>query len=114
MSKKHGNDNFYCFLEDGWDTSRPIEIWHNLGNGESEVMAHATDKYNAMQIVDALLIADNVDSDPAKKLTKKEMVFLQFVESQCSEPWCTMAYNALAWNDRNEYNNLKSKFPEIY
>jgi len=113
MSKKHGNDNFWCFLEDGWDTSRPIEIWHNLGNGESEVMAHATDKYNAMQIVDALITHDNI-SDDGNKLTNKELAFLSFVESQCQDPYSTMAMNAIMWNDRNVYNNLKSKFPEIY
>ena len=114
MSKKYGNDRAWCFLEDGWDSAHPIEVWHDLGNGEEEVMAHATDKYNAMQIVDALIIAENTSKDPVNKLLKKEVVFLQFVESNCAEPWSTMASNAIMWNDRDVYNNLKSKFNEIY
>jgi hypothetical protein len=114
MSKKYGNDKVWCFLEDGWDTTRPIEVWHTLGKGEQEVMAHATDKYNAMQVVDAIIVADNVNDDPENKLTKHEIVFLQFVCSNCLEPWTTMADNAIMWNDREAYNTIKAKFPEIY
>ena len=114
MSKKHGNENFWCFLEEGWDTSRPIEIWHAHGEGTEEVMAHAVDRFNAMQIVDALITHDNVNDDGTDKLTNKELAFLSFVESQCQDPYSTMAMNAIMWNDRDLYNNLKSKFPEIY
>lgn len=113
MSKKYGNDNYWCFLED-WDSSKPIEIWHDIGSKQSEVIAHATDRFNARQIVDSLITADNVNDGPEKKLTKKELVFLAFVESQCPEPWSTMASNAILWNEKDTYNNLKNKFNEIY
>lgn len=114
MSKKYGNDNAWFFHEEGYDTSRTIEIWHSLGSGESEVMAHASDRYNAEQIVDALIVAENVNDDPENKLSKKEVVFLQFVSANCPEPWTTMADNAIMWNDRDAYNTLKAKFSEIY
>jgi hypothetical protein len=114
MSKKYGNDIAWCFLEDGWETTRLIEIWHPLGKGEEEVMAYASDKYNAMQIVDAILIADSVKDDPENKLTKRETLFLQFVSSNCPEPWATMADNAIMWNDREVFKNIKAKFNEIY
>jgi len=114
MSKKYGNDFAWCFHEEGYDSPRQIEIWHSLGNGESEVMAYATDKYNAQQIIDALIIADKINDDPESKLSKKEVVFLQFVSATCSEPWTTMADNAIMWNDRDAFNTLKAKFSEIY
>jgi hypothetical protein len=114
MSKKYGNNLAWVFLEDGWETTRPLEVWHSLGNGEEEVMAHATDKYNAMQIVDALILSTNTKGSPDNQLTKKEIVFLQFVSGNCPEPWTTMADNAIMWNDREAYNTLKAKFSEIY
>ena len=114
MSKRHGNDLFWCFLEDGWETSRPIEIWHSIGQGAEEVMAHGTDKYNAMQVVDALITHDNVSDNPENKLTKKELALMSFIESQCPEPYCTMAANAIMWNDKDLYNKLKSQFSVIY
>lgn len=114
MSKKYGNDWAWCFLEDGWEFSRPIEIWHTLGMGQEEVIAHATDKYNAMQIVDALILSNNTKGNSKNQLTKKEIVFLQFVSSNCPEPWSTMADNAIMWSDRMVYETLKSKFSEIY
>ncbi len=113
MSKKYGNSNTWCFTEDGWEASRPIEIWQSVGEGE-EVIAHATDKYNAQRLVDALILSEKVGSDPKNKLTKREIVFLQFVSSTCPEPWTTMADNAIMWNDREAYNTLKAKFSEIY
>jgi len=114
MSKKYGNDAAWCFLEDGWETARPIEVWHSLGTGSEEVIAHATDRYNAMLIVDALVLKDKFKDDASNKLTKHEVVFLQFVSSNCSEPWSTMADNAIMWNDREAFNTLKAKFNEIY
>lgn len=115
MTKKYGNEHYWCFIEDNWDKSRPIEIWQSLDQGaDEEVMAHATDRYNAQQIVDALITADKVNDDPDNKLSKKELVFLSFVESQCPEPWSTMAANGILWNDKDVYNNLKAKFSEIY
>lgn len=114
MSKKYGNDHAWCFVEDGWDPNQSIEVWHSIGEGQEEVMAHATDRYNATAIVDALIISENVSASPANKLSKKEIVFLQFVASNCLEPWCTMASNSIMWNDRPVYEKLKSKFPEIY
>ena len=113
-TKKHGNDHFWTFFEDGYDPTQTIDIWQSLGAGSEEVMAHATDKYNAQQIVDALIIADNVDDDVDNKLTKKEVVFLDFVASNCGEPSATMARNAIMWNDRAVYTELKAKFNEIY
>lgn len=79
-----------------------------------EVMAHGTDKYNTMHIVDALILAEKVGDNPENKLTKHEIVFLQFISSNCAEPWTTMADNAIMWNDREAYNTLKAKFSEIY
>lgn len=114
MSKKYGNDKVWCFLEDGWETTRPIEIWHAIGLGHEEVIAHGTDKYNAMMIVDALILAEKTNNEPDNKLTKRETVLLQFVASECSEPWATMATNAITWNDRDAFERLKAKFNEIY
>jgi len=114
MTKRYGNDLVWCFLEDGWETNRPIEVWHSIGKGLEEVMAHATDKYNAMQIVDALILSNNVNEDPVNKLSKKEIELLSFIESRCQEPYSTMAGNAIMWNDREVYTTLKAKFNEIY
>lgn len=112
--KKYGNDIYWCFLEDGWEASRPIEIWKDIGLGQSEVIAHASDKYNAMMIIDALLTHDNITDNKGEILSKKETIFLSFVESNCPEPYATMAANAILWNDKEAYKNLKSKFNEIY
>lgn len=114
MSQRYGNDRFWCFIEKGWETLRPIEIWQALGKGEEEVMAQASDKYNAEQIVDALIVADNVNDDSSTVLSKREMIFLQFVSSNCQEPWATMANNAILWKDRKVFESLKAKFNEIY
>jgi hypothetical protein len=112
--KKHGNDQFWCFLDDGRGTNRTIEIWQSIGADQEEIMAYGNDRYNAMQIVDALILADKVNDNADNKLNKHEMMFLQFVESNCQEPFSTMAGNAILWSDREVYNNLKSKFKEIY
>jgi hypothetical protein len=114
MSTQYGNSRAWCFLEDGWDTTRPIEIWHSLGPDQEEVMAHATDRYNAMKIVDALIVAENVKGEVKNQLTKHEVVFLDFVSSNCQEPWSTMASNAILFQDRDQYNTVKQKFGEIY
>ena len=114
MSKRYGNDLFWCFTEEGWDNNRPIEIWQAIGLGHEEVMAYATDKYNAMQVVDALIVAENVNEDAGNKLIKKEIELLSFIEARCPEPYSTMATNAIMWNDRGVYKTLKAKFNEIY
>lgn len=114
MTKKHGNNRFWCFLEDNWDTNKPIEVWQSLGDGNEEVMAHATDRYNATKIVNSLITAENVRDNPTAKLPKKAIVFLQFVSANCNEPWTTMAANAIMWNDQSEYEKLKAKFGEFY
>lgn len=113
-TRKHGNDVAWCFLEDGWDSTKPIEIWRTLGQGQEEVIGYATDKYNAMMLVDALVTAEKVNDDPENKLNKHEVVFLSFVEDNCPEPWSTMAANGILWQDREAYKTLKTKFNEIY
>jgi len=77
-------------------------------------MAHATDKYNAMRIVDALILENNTRGNSEKRLTKKETIFLEFVSSNCPEPWSTMASNAILWQDKETFNVLKAKFAEFY
>lgn len=54
--KKYGNDQVWCELEDGWETSKPIEIWENIGLGHSEVIATCGCKFNAMTIIDTLMV----------------------------------------------------------
>lgn len=114
MSKKYGNDNVWCYLEEDWSSSKSVDIWHSIGTGQEEVMAHATDRYNAKKIVDAFITSNNVKKNGKQGLDKKEVVFLEFVSSNCAEPWSTMANNALLWQDKEAYNRIKTKFSEIY
>jgi hypothetical protein len=114
MSKRYGNDRVYCFLEEGWENARHIEIWHCIGIGLEEVMAHATDRWNAMQIVDALITAENVKDDGENKFTKRQIQLLEFVAATSVEPYTTMANNALLWEDQELYTTVKAKIQEIY
>lgn len=114
MSKKYGNSDFWCFLEEEWTVDRPIEIWHDIGGDESEVMASATDKFNAMQIVDSLCFYSKNKNNPNNLLTKHEQLFLHFVKQNCPEPLATTAENALLWHDREAYKYVKAKFAEFY
>lgn len=109
-SKKHGNNNYWTFLEDGWN-GKEVAVWKGP-EGQEEVIARAKDKYEAKLIVDALLNYSNIEDKT--KFGKKEMAFLEFVGANCIEPYATMAANAILWNDRDAYNNLISKFPVIY
>lgn len=110
MTKRYGNDHFWCFLEDGWN-GKEVAIWKGPENSE-EVIARAKDKYEAKTIVDALL--NYVHIDDKSKLGKKELAFLEFVCANCVEPYATMASNAILWNDREIYNKLKTDWPTIY
>jgi hypothetical protein len=109
-TKKYGNDRFWCFIEDGWN-GKEVAIWKGPTDTE-EVIARATDKYEAKIIIDALL--NHVDIEDKTKFGKKEMAFLEFVCSNCVEPYSTMASNAILWNDHDVYNKLKTEFPVIY
>jgi hypothetical protein len=108
--KRHGNNNYWCFLEDGWN-GKEVAIWKGP-EGAEEIVARASDKYEAKRIVDALLNYAMVED--TTKFGKKEMVFLEFVCANCVEPYSTMASNAILWNDVDTYNKLKTDFPKIY
>lgn len=108
--KKYGNGNYWCFIEDGWN-GKEVAIWRGP-EGQEEIIARAKDKYEAKTIVDALL--KHTEIEDKSKFSKKEMVFLAFVESNCVEPYSTMASNAILWNDWETYKKLKDEFPVIY
>ena len=67
-AKKYGNDNYWCFIEDGWD-GKAVAIWKGPSEKE-EVIARAIDKYEAKAIVDALL--NYVHVEDKTMLGKKE------------------------------------------
>ena len=46
-------DYFHAELPDGHGFGEPVEIWGNIGLGQSEVIAVASNKYYAMSIIDA-------------------------------------------------------------
>lgn len=107
--KKYGNDQYWIFISSGWNEKK-IAVWRkNIDGGE--VIAHAKDKYEAKLIIDALL---NYTVKDIGALGKKELAFLEFVCSNCVEPYATMASNTIMWNDREAYEKLKNDFPTIY
>jgi hypothetical protein len=107
--KKYGNDNYWCFIPEGW-SGKEVAIWKGP-EGQEEIIARAKDKYEAKNIVDALLNHANTDTGG---LSTKELAFLEFVTAHCVEPYATMASNAILWNDHAEFEDLKNKFPQIY
>ena len=107
--KKYGNDNYWCFIPEGW-SGKEVAIWKGPEGGE-EIIARAKDKYEARNIVDALLKHANTDTGG---LSNKELAFLEFVTAHCTEPYATMASNAILWKDHTAYEDLKNKFPQIY
>jgi hypothetical protein len=109
-STKYGNSHYWCFIEDGWN-GKEVAIWKGP-EGTEEIIARAKDKYEAKVLVDALL--NYVHVEDKTKFGKKESAFLEFVMANCVEPYATMASNALLWNDREAYENLKTDFPTIY
>lgn len=108
--KKYGSEKYWCFIEEGWN-AKEVAIWKGP-EGQERVIARAEDKYEAKTIVDALLKHVNVED--ASALTKKELVFLEFVCANCVEPYATMASNAILWQDHAVFEELKTKFPTIY
>lgn len=108
--KKYGNGRFWCFIEEGW-SGKEVAIWKGP-EGSEEIIARAKDKYEARTIVDALLKYANTED--ATGLSKKELAFLEFVTVHCVEPYATMASNAILWNDKAAFEELKTKFPTIY
>lgn len=108
--KKYGNDNYWCFIPEGWN-GKEVAIWKNNENG-GEIIARIVNKYDAKKIVDALL--KYADTEDATQLDKKELAFLEFVCSNCIEPYATMAANAILWNDKVACKDLIDKFPTIY
>ena len=109
-AKKYGNENYWCFVEDGW-SGKEVAIWKGPEDKE-EIIARAKDKYEAKTIVDALL--KHVTTEDTSCLSKKELAFLEFVCGNCVEPYATMASNAILWNDHAVFEELKTKFPVIY
>jgi hypothetical protein len=109
-TKQYGNSHYWCFLEDGW-SGKEVAIWKGP-EGQEEIIARAKDKYEAKTIVDALLKHVNVEDTSG--LTKKELAFLEFVCTNCVEPYATMASNAILWQDHQVFEELKTKFPTIY
>jgi len=107
---KYGNDNIWCFLEEG--STKEVAIWHKIGVDNEGIIARAINKYEARTIVDALLNYVVVSKDG--RFGKKELAFLDFVCSNCVEPYSTMAANATMWNDRPLYETLLNKFSTIY
>ena len=107
--KKYGNDNYWCFIPEGW-SGKEVAIWKGP-EGKEEIIARAKDKYEAKGIIDALLKHSNEETTG---LAKKELAFLEFVTAHCVEPYATMASNAILWNDHGAYDDLKNKFPQIY
>lgn len=107
--KKHGNSEFWCFIPEGW-SGKEVAIWKGP-EGHEEIIARAKDKYEAKNIVDALLKHSNAD---AGALSNKELAFLEFVCAHCVEPYATMASNAILWKDHAGYTDLRDKFPQIY
>jgi len=106
---KYGNEVVWCFIRDDFKATE-IAIWKNDGNGVPYIIGRAIDKYEAKLIVDALLAF----KPDFLSLGKKEIRFLEFVKSSCSEPYATMASNALMWNDRETYKKLLSDFAVVY
>jgi hypothetical protein len=53
--RKIGNDKYWAELPDGHGFGQGVEIWQNIGLGQSEVIAVASDKFSAMTIVEALI-----------------------------------------------------------
>jgi hypothetical protein len=110
MNKKYGNDSYWCFVGEVWD-GKEVAIWKGPSESE-EIIARATNKFEAKNIVDALL---NNKSDVDKhSLGKKELAFLEFLAANAVEPYSTMANNAILWKDVDAYNKLKSDFAVIY
>ena len=107
---KHGNSTYWCFIEDGWD-GKEVAIWKGP-EGREEIIARAKDKYEAKTIIDALL--HHSDIEDSSKLTNRELAFLEFCVSNCVEPYATMASNAILWNDKSVFDDLKNKFSTIY
>ena len=108
--KKYGNKNFWCFVPEKWN-EKEVAIWKGP-EGFEEIIARALNKYEAKMIVDALL--NYVYIEDKTKFGKRELAFLEFVKANCAEPYVTMAANAILWNDRPTYENLKNDFPTIY
>ena len=110
MSEKYGNDRYWCFIEDDWH--KEVAVWKD-DNNNPYVIARAIDKYEAKLIVDALLAFQN-NTTGTLLLNKKSLAFLEFVKSNCPEPYATMASNAILWNDQEVYKKLLSDFPVVY
>ena len=106
---KYGNSTIWCFIEDKW-SGKEVAIWRGQ-EGSEEIFCRAKDKYEARNIVDALLKHANTESEG---LSKKELAFLEFVTAHCVEPYATMASNAILWKDHAAFEDLKNKFPQIY
>jgi hypothetical protein len=110
--KRYGNNFFWCFIEDSW-TGKEVAIWKGPEGpeGQEEIIARAKDKYEARTIIDALLTHATTETT---RLSNKELAFLEFVTAHCVEPYATMASNAILWKDKEVYEDLKNKFPQIY
>lgn len=50
-----GNTHYWADLPSGSGFGQPVEIWQDVGLGQHEVMAVASDKYAAINIIEALI-----------------------------------------------------------
>jgi len=119
MSKRHGNDRFWCFLED--DIGKETAVWRKLdasrdmGPEDNDVVCRCPNRYYAMEIVDAMILKENTDKDRGiATFGPRELAFLEFVQNSGPEPQSTMARLAIIWNDWERYNELKEAFPSYY
>lgn len=106
--RKHGNENYWCELEDGWFGK--VDIWKGPED-HKQIIARAKDKYEARNIIDALI---NHKKTEEAGLSTKELAFLEFVAAHCVEPYATMASNAILWRDHAAFQDLKNRFAQIY
>ena len=107
---KYGNNDFWCILNNTINND-PVVIWKQTDSDEISI-ATAIDNFEAKYIVDALV--NYIPPKDKNTFTKKETVFLEFGVAHFTEPYKTMASNAIIWNDREVYNRLIAKFSKFY
>ncbi len=51
----YGNTDYYADLPKDSGFGTPVDIWENIGLGQHQVIARASDKFAAIKIIDALM-----------------------------------------------------------
>lgn len=54
-TERYGNDRIYADLPVVDWAYRPVEIWKDIGMGHHQVIATACDRFEAQNIIDALI-----------------------------------------------------------